>query len=59
VFRRWVADSWSGVVYSARELTRRLEKAGFEVTEIRGEGTQYLRATGVKRRDPSSPRSSG
>lgn len=48
IFRRWVADSWSGVVYSARDLTRRLERAGFRVTEIRGEGTQYLRATGVK-----------
>jgi len=48
VFRRWVADSWSGVVYSARDLTRRLERAGFRVTEVKGEGTQYLRATGVK-----------
>ena len=48
VFRRWVADSWSGVVYSARDLTRRLERAGFRVTEVRGEGTQYLRATGVR-----------
>ena len=53
VFRRWVADSWSGVVYSARDLTRRLERAGFRVAEIKGEGTQYLRATGVKKRDPS------
>ncbi|MDQ5856797.1 MAG: methyltransferase domain-containing protein [Acidobacteriota bacterium] len=48
VFRRWIADSWSGVVFSARELSRRLERAGFRVTEIRGEGTQYLRATAVK-----------
>jgi len=47
-FRRWVADSWSGVVFSARELTHRLERAGFRVTEIRGAGTQYLRATGVR-----------
>jgi len=46
--RRWVADSWSGVVFSARELARRLERAGFRVTEIRGAGTQYLRATGNK-----------
>lgn len=48
VFRRWVADSWSGVVFSARELSRRLERCGFRVTEIRGAGTQYLRATAVK-----------
>ena len=48
VFRRWIADSWSGVVFSARELSRRLARAGFRVTEIRGEGTQYLRATAVK-----------
>jgi cyclopropane fatty-acyl-phospholipid synthase-like methyltransferase len=54
-FRRWVADSWSGVVFSARELTRRLERAGFRVTEIRGAGTQYLRATAVKGAATSSP----
>ena len=47
-FRRVVADSWSGVVFSARELARRLERSGFRVTEVRGAGTQYLRATGVK-----------
>lgn len=48
IFRRWIADSWSGVVFSARELSRRLESAGFHVREIRGAGTQYLRATAVK-----------
>ena len=47
-FRRWVADSWSGVVFSARELSRRLERAGFRVTEMRGAGTQYLRATAIR-----------
>jgi SAM-dependent methyltransferase len=47
-FRRWIADSWSGVVFSARELARRLERAGLRVTELRGQGTQYLRATAVK-----------
>ncbi len=47
-FRRWVADSWSGVVFSARELRRRLERAGFRVTGIEGAGTQYLRATAVR-----------
>jgi cyclopropane fatty-acyl-phospholipid synthase-like methyltransferase len=47
-YRRWIADSWSGVVYSARELRRRLERFGFRVTEVRGEGTQYLRATAIK-----------
>ncbi len=54
-FRRWVADSWSGVVFSARDLTRRLERAGFRVREIRGEGTQYLRATAVKPPATSTP----
>lgn len=49
-FRRFVADSWSGVVFSARELARRLERAGFSVVEMRGAGTQYLRATGAKKR---------
>lgn len=47
-FRRWLADSWSGVVFSGRELSRRLARAGFEVREIRGAGTQYLRATAIK-----------
>ena len=55
VFRRWIADSWSGVVFSARELSRRLERAGFRVTEIRGEGTQYLRATAIKPEGSSPP----
>lgn len=48
-FRRVVADSWSGVVFSARELRRRLERSGFRVMDVRGEGTQYLRATASKR----------
>lgn len=47
-FRRWIADSWSGVVFSARELRRRLEREGFRVAELRGAGTQYLRATALK-----------
>jgi SAM-dependent methyltransferase len=55
-FRRAVADSWSGVVFSARELRRRLERIGLRVTEVRGEGTQYLRATAVKRRETQSVR---
>jgi cyclopropane fatty-acyl-phospholipid synthase-like methyltransferase len=54
VFRRWIADSWSGVVFSGRELSHRLERCGFRVTEIRGAGSQYLRATAVK---PGGPRS--
>jgi SAM-dependent methyltransferase len=53
--RRWIADSWSGVVYSSRELRRRLERVGFRVAEIRGEGTQYLRATAVKPGEPVRP----
>ena len=47
-FRRFLADSWSGVVFSARELSRRLERCGFRVVETRGAGTQYLRATAIK-----------
>lgn len=54
-FRRWVADSWSGVVFSARELAHRLERSGFRVTEIRGAGTQYLRATAVKSASTATP----
>ena len=47
-FRRSIADSWSGVVFSGPELRGRLERVGFELREIRGEGTQYLRATAIK-----------
>lgn len=50
-FRRWIADSWSGVVFSAPELSRRLERVGFRVVELRGKGTQYLRATAIKPTD--------
>jgi cyclopropane fatty-acyl-phospholipid synthase-like methyltransferase len=48
VFRRWIADSWSGVVFSSGELRRRLKRSGFRVKELRGAGTQYLRATANK-----------
>lgn len=47
-FRRFIADSWSGVVFSERDLKRRLERVGLRVTEVRGAGTQYLRATAEK-----------
>lgn len=47
-YRRWIADSWSGVVFSARELARRIESEGLCVTAIRGAGTQYLRITAHK-----------
>ena len=48
-YRRWVADSWSGVVFSAGELVRKVEREGFRVTGLTGKGTQYLRATAVRR----------
>jgi hypothetical protein len=47
-FRRWIADSWSGVVFSARELARRVEREGLRVDSLVGEGTQYLRVTARK-----------
>lgn len=53
-FRRVVADSWSGVVFSARELARRLERVGFRPIELRGAGTQYLRATAVREAGPGA-----
>lgn len=48
-YRRWIADSWSGVVFSSREITRRLERESFRVTELQGAGTQYLRATAIRK----------
>ena len=47
-FRRWIADSWSGVVFSERELARRMEREGLRVDSLVGEGTQYLRVTARK-----------
>jgi SAM-dependent methyltransferase len=48
VFRRVVADSWSGVVYSGRQLRRTLQRVGFAEIGLDGERTQYLRATAWK-----------
>jgi SAM-dependent methyltransferase len=47
-YRRFAADSWSGVVFSERRLRRELESAGLEVERIEGAGTQYLWATARK-----------
>jgi SAM-dependent methyltransferase len=47
-FRRIAADSWSGVVFSAREWRRELERAGFRVASITGAGTQYLWGTATR-----------
>ena len=53
-YRRWIADSWSGVVFSARELARRVGSEGLRVLEMRGAGTQYLRVTASKPEAPAS-----
>lgn len=55
-FRRWIADSWSGVVFSPAGWRRELARAGFEILEITGAGTQYLWATA--RRPPGAQSSS-
>jgi SAM-dependent methyltransferase len=47
-YRRWAADSWSGVVFSQRRLQRELASAGFEIRDLSGGGTQYLWATARK-----------
>lgn len=47
-YRRWAADSWSGVVFSERRLRRELAAAGFLAEEVTGTGTQYLWATARK-----------
>lgn len=47
-YRRFAADSWSGVVFTARRLRRELEAAGLRVEAIEGAGTQYLWATARK-----------
>ena len=47
-YRRFAADSWSGVVFSERRLRRELERAGLRVEATEGAGTQYLWATARK-----------
>jgi cyclopropane fatty-acyl-phospholipid synthase-like methyltransferase len=47
-YRRFAADSWSGVVFSERRLRRELEAAGLRVEAIEGAGSQYLWATARK-----------
>ena len=47
-YRRWAADSWSGVVFSPRRLRSDLDATGFEVRDLSGEGTQYLWVTARK-----------
>ncbi|HET7451533.1 MAG TPA: methyltransferase domain-containing protein [Thermoanaerobaculia bacterium] len=47
-YRRFAADSWSGVVFSERRLRRELAAAGLRVERIEGAGTQYLWATARK-----------
>ena len=47
-YRRWAADSWSGVVFSERRLRRELEACGFRVEKLSGGGTQYLWASARK-----------
>jgi len=44
-YRRFVADSWSGVVFSERRLRREIEAAGLRVEAVEGDGTQYLWVT--------------
>ncbi|HET9794640.1 MAG TPA: class I SAM-dependent methyltransferase [Thermoanaerobaculia bacterium] len=47
-YRRFAADSWSGVVFSERRLRRELDAAGLRVEAVEGSGTQYLWATARK-----------
>ena len=47
-FRRFLADSWSGVVFSEREWAGELTGAGFRDVVTSGGGSQYLWGTGRK-----------
>jgi ubiquinone/menaquinone biosynthesis C-methylase UbiE len=47
-FRRFLADSWSGVVWSESEWRAEIESAGFEVLSTAGARSQYLQATARK-----------
>jgi SAM-dependent methyltransferase len=47
--RREKADTWLGVWYEPGELTRELQRAGFETVDLWGEHTHYLWATARRR----------
>ncbi len=47
--RREKADTWLGVWYEPSELTRELQRAGFETVGLWGEHTHYLWATARRR----------
>jgi SAM-dependent methyltransferase len=47
--RREKADTWLGVWFEPSELTRELQRAGFETVDLWGEHTHYLWATARRR----------
>ncbi len=44
-------DTWRGVRYTAAALTAELSALGFDVADIAGEGSQYMRVTARRRPD--------
>lgn len=42
------ADTWLGVWYEPQELRRELERSGFSIADVWGEGTHYLWVTAIR-----------
>jgi SAM-dependent methyltransferase len=51
-------DTWHGVRYTAAALSEELSAAGFDVVDVAGEGTQYMRVTARRRADGRRPSTS-
>jgi SAM-dependent methyltransferase len=51
-------DTWRGVRYTAAGLTAELTALGFEVADVAGEGSQYMRFTARRRSDGQRPATS-
>ena len=54
---RRIPDTWLGVWYEPEELRSELDRNGFEVADLWGEGTHYLWVTAVRRAEAGRPES--
>ena len=52
-----VPDTWVGVWYDPAELRAELDRIGFDVSDLWGEGTHYLWVTAIRRAEAGRPQS--
>src|SRR5207245_877887 len=51
------ASTWAGVVFTEAEITDRLTEYGFDIVELRGQGSLYFMITAVRKPKVSIPAS--